>query len=140
MADLTINVANIQASNQSQNYPTNLLGQDATQGEIVYLDPATNTWKKMDANASVAGNNYGDTRGMLLTGGNNGQPAVVSVSDPNLNVGPILTNGIVYCASANAGKICPITDVVSGNYPTVLGIAKSTSLLVFRPLAGGTAV
>jgi hypothetical protein len=47
----------------------------------------------------------------------------------DLKVGAILTKGETYCLSENAGMICPIGDVGSGEWVTILGVAKDTSTL-----------
>lgn len=139
MADLSINAAAVSASNQAtirREYP---FGAAIGAGQVVYLD-ANNRWQLMDANASVAGNNITDTRGIALCNGANGQPASVCVEDPDFTPGATVANGVSYYASPNAGAIAAAGDITTGNYATFLMVGKSTSKVNLRPVAAGVAV
>lgn len=139
MADLTINAALVNYSNQATLRREYSLGFASAQaGQIVVLN-SSNQWVKVDANGSV-GTNYGDTIGMLATGGNTNQPAVVIQEDPGLNVGAVLTNGISYWGSPNAGAVAPAADVTTGNVAILLGVARSTSVINFKPITTGATV
>ena len=46
-----------------------------------------------------------------------------------MRFGAILTKGETYCVSDAAGGICPIGDVGSGEWVTILGVASDTSTL-----------
>lgn len=65
---------------------------------------------------------------------------VTLMSGGVVNLGAILTVGVVYVLSATAGKICPAADLVTGNRLTILGAATTTSLLKFAPCASAGAV
>lgn len=54
----------------------------------------------------------------------------------DLDVGAVLTAGVIYVLSATAGKIAPASDLVSGNRLTVIGVPLSTSRLRLAPAAG----
>jgi len=139
MADIAITAANVLASSSaviSKQY--NFGYASATAGQTVYLD-ASSLWQKMDSNAAVTGNGISDLKGITLTGGGTGQPAVVVTSDPSLTVGGTLVNGTTYYSSTTAGGIAP--DVpTTGAYPTVLGIAKSATVLNFNPISSGVVI
>jgi hypothetical protein len=139
MADISITAANVSASSTAVISRQYNFGATVTAGQLVYLD-SNNRWVLMDANAAATGNGVTDVRGIALCGGANTQPATVVLSDTAFTPGGTLTNGLIYCASANAGALCPSADVASGNYPTVMGIAKSTTVLNLQPFAGGTSV
>jgi hypothetical protein len=47
--------------------------------------------------------------------------------------------GESYLAAAAPGGVAPITDLVATNFPTVLGIAQTTSTMVLGILVGGVA-
>ena len=51
-----------------------------------------------------------------------------------------MTAGVAYYLSDTPGGICPVADLASGEYPTVLGIATSTTVLAFDPQAAGVAL
>jgi hypothetical protein len=57
-----------------------------------------------------------------------------------INLGAILTVGVVYVLSATAGKIAPLADLVSTNKLTIVGTARTTSILRLSPNAPGGAV
>ena len=78
--------------------------------------------------------------GVALVGGANNQPGVVAVRDVYFTPGATLTNGIAYYVSQNAGAIAPVADIGSGNYATVIGIARSTTILNLNPTPSGIQV
>jgi hypothetical protein len=139
MADISQNAALVQFSANAVLERGFNLGFAGSAGNIVYKN-ASNQWVAFDSDAgSGAGANVSDVRGMLATGGNANQPAVVVLEDQWLNVGGTLTAGMALYGSRNAGAITH--DVpASGNYPVVLGVPRSTTILNFKPLAGGLAV
>lgn len=65
---------------------------------------------------------------------------VTLMSGGLLDMGAILTVGVIYVLSATAGKICPAADLVTGNRLTIIGAAVSTSRLKFAPCASGGVV
>ena len=140
MADLSITAASVLASANCAPDKQYNFGATVTAGQVVYLDTSTNTWKLTDSDASSAGNNANSIIGIALVGGSNNQPAVVAKRDIYFTPGATLTNGIAYYVSKNAGAICPVADVGSGNYATFLGIARSTSILNLEPVPSGITV
>jgi hypothetical protein len=51
-----------------------------------------------------------------------------------------LTPGVFYYLSGTPGGICPVADVASGDYPAIIGSAKSASLLTIKIVAPGVAL
>lgn len=139
MADIAITAANVLSSSSAVIRKEYNFGYaSATAGQLVYLD-SSNLWQRVDSNAGATGNGVSDLKGYTLNGGGIGQPAVVCTSDPSLTVGGTLVNGTTYYSSTTAGGIAP--DVpTTGAYPTVLGVAKSTSVLNFSPLSSGVVI
>lgn len=140
MADIAVNAAAVLASANAVNEKAFNAGAAITAGQLVYLDTTTNTWKLMDADAAATGNGISDTRGVALCNAANGQPLVVCKEDIDFTPGITMTNGIAVYASRNAGAVCLVADVGSGNYPTIVGIPKSTTKMNLILKAGGTAV
>jgi predicted lysophospholipase L1 biosynthesis ABC-type transport system permease subunit len=66
--------------------------------------------------------------GIALHGSLANQPLTVIKSGP-VTIGAALTAGVAYYLSATAGGICPVADLASGDYPVILGIATSTTVL-----------
>lgn len=140
MADLSITAASVLASANCAPTKQYLAGATITQGALVYLDPTTNTWKLTDADASSAGNLSNSRIGIALVGGSANQPMDVAERDVFFTPGATLTNGVAYYASRNAGGICAVADVGSGNYATFVGIARTTAVLNLNPTASGITV
>lgn len=139
MADIAITAANVLASAAAIIIRGYNYGATVTAGQAVYFDTATNTWKLIDANAAVTGNELATTKGIALNGGASGQPADVCVRDTDFTPGGTLTNGGTVYASANAGGVTH--DIpAAGHYPTVLGVAKSTSKMNLNPTSSGAVI
>jgi 5'-nucleotidase len=56
-----------------------------------------------------------------------------------INHGATLIEGQTYVVSATAGSIAPISDLTTGDFPIILGVASTAALLILRPVAGGAA-
>lgn len=125
MADLTITatsvVAGVGASKKS-----GVAGVAITAGQTVYLDTTTNSYKLADNdNATVAARS---PAGIALHGAAAGQPLAVHEGG-DITIGATLTPGTVYFLSANGGGICPVADLGTGKTVTIVGVAKSASVL-----------
>lgn len=140
MADLSITAASVLASANCA--PTRGInyGATITQGQVVYYDSTTATWKLADANGSSTGNAANSRLGIALVSGANQQPGVVAERDSYFTPGATLTNGASYWVSSTAGGICPVADVASGNVAQFLGVAKSTTILHLNPTPSGCTV
>jgi hypothetical protein len=129
--------ANVLASNAAT-VRTGIAGATIAAGQQVYVDSAdSNKVKLGDNNLSAAA---ADVKGIALHGSANGQPLSYVEEDPDFTPGATLTVGTIYAASATAGGICPVADLTSGMYPTVLFVAKSTTKAVMKMVKGGTAI
>ena len=126
MADLTITAANVvQGANAMTE--AGLAGVLIATGRVVYRDVATRKFLLADTNSATA-----ESRrpfGISLNGAATNQPVMVQKSG-DINFGSdILTPGVVYYLSATAGGICPIADLTTGDYPCVIGMAKTAAIL-----------
>ena len=65
------------------------------------------------------------------------EPGVVALPGSDITIGATLTAGTAYYLSATAGGICPFADLGAGDRVIFLDIAKSTSVLHFRPIDSG---
>lgn len=125
MPDLTITAANVIAQNGAQRQ-VGTAGVAVTAGQQVYLEAATQTYKLGDVNSAT-----GEVRvpvGIALHAAAAGQPLVVCTSGP-LAIGATLVAGVAYFASGTPGGIRPAADNVTGDYPVLLGMALSTTVL-----------
>jgi hypothetical protein len=111
-------------------------GGTLTAGMPVYKD-LTDSNKHKAARANAAATAV--VAGIALHGASSGQPLLIQ-NDGNINLGATLVLGETYCLSdAVAGQIVPIGDLGSSDYPTILGIAISTSILALDIQVGGVA-
>lgn len=135
-ADLTITAANvIKGSNGVVKHGT--AGASVTAGKVLYYDSATGTWKLADNNsATVAARS---PRGIALHAAEANQPLAVHTGG-DITIGATLTPGVVYYLSDTPGGIGPVADLASGEYPTVIGIAKSASVLAVSFQEAGVAL
>lgn len=125
MADLSITAANVIAGDGADvEYGT--AGAAITAGQQVYRDDDNRRYLLADSNSATPAARR--SRGTALNGAANGQPLAIAKSGP-VTIGATLTAGVTYYLSDTPGGICPVADVGSGEYPCVIGMAASTSVL-----------
>ncbi len=128
MADISITATNVVPGGNART-TEGLAGVTIAAGEMVYLDTAAGTLKLADCDSATAAAR--SPLGMALNGGAAGQPIEVAKRG-NITVGTVLTLGVGYYLSGTAGKICPVADLSTGDYPVFLGFARSTSVLALN--------
>lgn len=136
MADITITAANVAASGATV-VADCTAGATITAGQVVYLESSSNTVKLADSDSATA--EVRSPYGIALNGAASGQPVKV-LREGLITIGATLTAGLAYYLSKTAGGICPVADIASGGYATVLGIATSTTVLKVQILESGVAV
>jgi hypothetical protein len=136
MADLSITAANV-VKGSGASVDRGTAGETITAGKVVYLDDATNKYMLADSNSVTAAAR--SPTGIALNGGSNNQPLAVIQSGP-VTIGATLTPGVAYYLSDTPGGICPVADVGSGEYATILGIASSASVLDVRITESGVSL
>lgn len=125
MADLTITAANVVKGSGSK-VVEGTAGASVTAGQVVYEDSATSTYKLADCDSGTAA--VRSPAGIALHAAGSGQPLAILTKGP-ITIGATLTAGVAYYLSATAGGIAPVADLGTGDYPTILGIATSTTVL-----------
>lgn len=132
MADLSITAANVTAAALATK-KSGTAGATITAGQVVYLD-ASNEYVLADADAA----GVGDITAVYiaLNGASDGQPITVCAQG-DVTLGAVMTAGTAYYLSPVAGGIAPIADVASGDDVILLGVAKTTSVLAFKPIISG---
>lgn len=136
MADLTITAANVVAGSGAKK-TTGTAGASITAGQTVYHDSATDTYKLADINSATAA--VRNVAGIALHAAAAGQPLAVHTAGP-ITIGATLTAGVAYYASGTPGGIRPVADNTTGDYPVLLGIATSTTVLNVNIQAAGVAL
>lgn len=128
MADLSITAANVAVTGGSESV-AGTAGAAITAGQVLYRDASDGTYKLADADsATVAARS---PAGIALNSAAAGQPVRVHIRGP-VTIGATIAGGTAYFLSATAGGICPAADLAAGDYPTIVGIARSASVLDVR--------
>lgn len=133
MADLTITSGNVTEVSST-------VGQEGTAGQVIlagsacYYDSTASVWYIASSlSAALSGAGTDSLIGIAANSAlGTGQKFRV-ITEGNIGFGSILTIGVVYCVSSNAGRICPDADVTTGLYKTTFGQAVATSTLSSWP-------
>lgn len=125
MADLIITAANVIAG-EGAKIESGTAGEAITAGQVVYWDSTNSVYSLADCDSATAA--LRSPRGIALNGAATGQPIDVATKGP-VTIGATLTAGVAYYLSGTAGGIAPVADLATGDYPTIIGIATSTSVL-----------
>lgn len=135
MVDISITAASVVRGTDSHTQ-TGTAGATITAGQTVYLD-SDGVYQLADSNSATAAARV--PAGIALNGAADGQPLTI-LTRGQVTIGATLTAGVVYYQSDTPGGICPVADIGSGEYATIVGIAVSTSVLDVRIVASGVAL
>lgn len=136
MTDLSITASAVIAAT-SATKRAGTAGATITAGQMVYYDPADQKYKLADADSATA--EVRTPTGCALNGASDGQPITIAEKG-DITMNAVLTAGTAYYQSATPGGIAPVGDLMSGDYATVVGIAKSTTVLALEINASGVAL
>jgi hypothetical protein len=133
MADTPINVtaANVKAGDVAQTQ-LGIAGTTITAGQLVYKKTSDGRFypTDVDVTAVAANPEIDNLFGVALNGASAGQPLTVIKSGEYYHGGAGVTAGAVYAASATAGGFCLASGLVSTDYLSILGYAKSSLIMV----------
>lgn len=136
MADLSITAGSVLAGGGSTKR-AGTAGATITAGQVVYLDTSDGRYKLADADSGTAA--VRSPFGIALNGASAGQPLTVCTRGA-VTIGATVTAGTTYYLSPNPGGIAPLADLLSGDYPTIVGIATSTSVIDVQFIESGVAL
>ncbi len=136
MADLTITAANVVAGSGAK-IVNGKAGATITAGQVVYLDAADGKYKLADADSATAA--IRSPVGVALNGAANNQPLAICTSGP-VTIGATMTAGVTYYLSPNPGGIAPVADILTGDYPVIMGLATSATVLTVKIQEAGVAL
>lgn len=125
MADLTITATSVVAGSTAT-VVRGTAGAAITAGQVVYLDPTTGKYNLADTDSATAA--VRRAHGVALNGAALNQPITVCTSGP-VTIGATIEAGTAYYLSGTAGGICPVADVAAGDYPLIVGMGASTTVL-----------
>jgi hypothetical protein len=136
MADLSITATSVVAgSNASIKHGT--AGETVTAGQAGYYDASSRKYMKADSNSASAAARAAEC--IFLNGAAINQPVAVQTGG-DITIGASLTAGVQYYLSDTPGGICPVADIGSGEYPCLVGLATSTSVLSLNFKPSGVAL
>ena len=125
MADITITAADVDPGDNAM-MASGIAGATITAGAAVYRNAADSGRISLaDADLSQAAS---AAVGIALTGSSADQPISYQLTG-DLDLGATLAVGTIYVVSDTAGAIMPASDLSSGDYPVVLGIADAANNL-----------
>jgi hypothetical protein len=133
LADLSITAANVVAGSGAKT-TAGTAGATLTAGQVVYYDSATSSYKLADTDSATAA--VRSPAGITLNAAAAGQPVTILQSGP-ITIGATVAVGVSYWLSGTAGGICPVADVAPGDYPCIVGIGTSTSVVQVQFLEAG---
>ena len=126
MVDITITAANVVPGNTAK-IERGTAGATITAGQVVYLDSATTgKWQLADTDSATAA--VRAAHGVALNSASDGQPISVCTEGP-VTIGATIAAGVAYYLSGTPGGICPVADVAAGDYPCLIGMGASTTVL-----------
>lgn len=135
MVDLVITATSVVAGGNAKDI-THPAGATITAGQVVYRDSA-GVLQLADCDSATAAAR--SPLGIALNGAATGQPVKVLKSG-NVTIGATVTQGVAYYLSPTAGGICPVADILSGDYPVILGFATSASVINVNIVEAGVAL
>ncbi len=110
-------------------------GATITAGQAVYADPNANfAIKPAQATSQTQATNV---VGIALDGAASGQPVAYATGGDVTFNSAFTTVSVYVLSAANAGGIAPNTDLATGNWGTVLGMATSATNLRLGLIASG---
>jgi hypothetical protein len=136
MADLAITAASVLPGTGAK-IVEGTAGASVTAGQVVYLDSSANSYKLADCNSATAA--VRSPAGIALHAASTGQPLAVATAGA-VTIGATLTAGVAYYLSGTPGGIRPVADNTTGDYPVILGIATSTTVLNVKIQEAGVAL
>lgn len=122
MADLTITASSV-VPGAGAVVKSAIAAVAITAGQLVYID-ANGQAALADANAATTDN----VVGMATNNAAASQP-VNYVAKGLVDVGSVLTAAAVYVLSSTARGICPVADLGSTEYTTIIGVAVDANTL-----------
>lgn len=136
MADLSITAANV-VPRAGAKIANGTAGATITAGQVVYLDTSDNKYKLADNNSATAA--VRSPAGVAVNSASDGQPLAVQTGGL-LTIGAAVTAGVAYYLSDTPGGICPVADLLTGEYPTIIGIATTAAILKIDIQESGAAL
>lgn len=101
-------------------------GEAITLGQLVYKDPGTGKYLRVDTNVSAVTSTIG---GIAMTSGALDEKGYIVKSGSVILVGTTMVALTDYFGGPNPGEIIPGADVAAGHYISKIGTASSVTQL-----------
>lgn len=128
MADLVITAANVIAGSNAQK-SGGIAGEAVVAGKLGYYDTTVKKYFLADNNSATAAARKPTC--MFLNSAAANQPVSV-MNEGDVAMGSIFTPGTAYFLSDTPGGICPVADLASGEYVSLVGLSKSATTLAVK--------
>lgn len=135
MADLTITAANVRPATAGASQETGIAGASITAGQVVYKDATTGKYLLADADVLASSRAVG----IALHASADNQPLTVQTKGDDVTIGATVAVGETYVVSTTTGGIAPLSDLSSGDFPTILGYAPEAGKLKLNIIQYGVA-
>jgi hypothetical protein len=134
MVDISITPANVIAGANSQR-GAGTAGVAIAAGQLIYKDATTGKYLLCDNNAADV--NARKPEGIALNNAALNQPVDFHKAGDITIGGAVVAGTDYFLSSAATGGICPRADVTTGMNVTLIGIAKSTTVIAVDIQAPG---
>ncbi len=125
MVDIAITAANV-VPGANAVIERGVAGVAITAGQAVYLNSTTGKYALADTDSATA--EVRRPRGLALNGASANQPVAVQ-SAGDITIGGTIAAGTAYILSRTPGGVAPVADSLAGDYPCIIGMGKSTTVL-----------
>lgn len=133
MSDLTITATSVIPGGGAKTVE-GVAGAAITAGQCVYKEASSGTLKLADCDSATA--EVRSPLGIALNGAAIGQPVEVLIQG-EITIGATVEASVPYFLSPTAGGICPLADVLSGDYAVFLGFGVSTTKIRVKIVEAG---
>lgn len=133
MSDLTITATSVIPGGGAKTID-GTAGVAITAGQVVYYDTSAGTYKLADCDSATSA--VRSPAGIALNGAASGQPVEV-LTEGEITIGATVEASVPYFLSPTAGGICPLADVLSGDYAVFLGFGVSTTKIRVKIVEAG---
>ena len=137
MTDIVITPASVIAGSDA-NLEHGYAGEAIVAGKVVFKDSASKRYKLADNNATTPPE-IRRPNGIALNGAGTGQPVTILESG-TVTIGGTLVANTAYYLGDTPGGICPVADLSPGEYPALLGLSTSTTVLAVKIQVSGGAL
>jgi hypothetical protein len=125
MADLTITPTSVAVQSGGGGQLVQF-AETTTPGDALYRSTSDGKYYLADCDAEATAK----VAGIAITYGSaDDYGYMFSASSQDIDLGATLTSGEIYVVSDTAGNIMPYSDLTTGQYLSIIGFARSTSLL-----------